>query len=79
MVHAFDSGAKILIEDFESGDVETVTYEDPMAGKGIKGPANNIGALYEAFAHGEKGAWPTFEDALQRHRMLDEVWGDWKA
>lgn len=78
-IHAFDSGAKIQIEDFESGDVETVTYEDPMAGKEIQGPANNIGALYEAFAHGGKGSWPTFEDALQRHRMLDEVWGDWKA
>jgi len=78
-IHAFDSGAKILVEDFESGEIETVTWEDPMAGKGIKGPANNIGALYEAFAGGEKGAWPTFEDALQRHRMLEEVWGDWKA
>lgn len=78
-IHAFDSGAKILVEDFASGEAETVPYEDPMAGKGLKGPANNIGALYEAFAGGEKGAWPTFEDALERHRMLDEVWGNWKA
>ncbi len=79
MIHAFDSGAKIMIEDFAGGEVETVSWEDPMAGLGIKGAANNIGALYEAFAHGEKGTWPTFEDALERHRMLDEVWGDWKA
>jgi len=35
--------------------------------------------LYEAFAGGEKGTWPTFEDALQKHRMLDEVLGDWNA
>jgi hypothetical protein len=79
MIHAVDSGVKILVEDFESGEVETVSWEDPMAGKGIKGPASNIGALYEAFAGGEKGAWPTFEDALQRHKMLEEVWGDWNA
>ncbi len=79
MIHAFDSGAKILVEDFESGEIETVTWEDPMAGKGIEGAANNIGALYEAFAGGEKGTWPTFEDALQKHRMLDEVLGDWNA
>jgi len=79
MIHAFDSGAKILVENFESGEVETATWEDPMAEKEINGPARNIGALYEAFAGGEKVAWPTFEDALERHRMLDEVWGDWKA
>jgi len=79
MIHAFDSGAKILVENFESGEVETATWEDPMAEKEINGPARNIGALYEAFAGGEKGAWPTFEDALQRHKMLEEVWGDWNA
>lgn len=67
------------MEDFGKGEVENVTWEDPPAVKDIKGAAKNIGGLYEAFASGEKGAWPTFDDALERHRMLEDVWGDWKA
>lgn len=85
-IHAFEQNAKILVEDFEKsgGEVENVPWDDPMADRGFKGPARNIGSLYEAFAaadaEGEKkGAWPTFEDALERHRLLEAVWGDWHA
>ena len=78
-IHAFAAATKILVEDYGSGEVESVKWEDGMAEKGLKGPAKNIGALYEAFASGAKGTWPSFEDAVERHRFLDEVWGDWEA
>lgn len=76
-IQVWDSDARILVEDFESGEVEAVTWQDGMAERGFTGAARNIGSLYEAFAGGEEKAWPNFEDALERHRLLKEVWGDW--
>lgn len=34
----------------------------------------NVGKAWEAFAAGELGAVPTFEDALIRHRMIDAIY-----
>ena len=81
MVQAFDENqnAKILVENFGSGEVEEVTKEHAMADRGLKGPAKHIESLYEAFADGGKAEWPTFEDALERHKFLEDVWGNWKA
>ena len=80
-IHAFDENqnVKILVQNFESGEVEKVTWEDVMADRGLKGPAKNIGSLYEAFAEGGKAEWPTFEDALERHKFLEDVLGNWEA
>ena len=78
-LHAFDAGVKVQVQLNGSEDVESVEWKNEMAEKGIQGPAANIGALYEAFAKGKEGSWPGFEQALDRHRMLEEVWGDWRA
>ena len=80
-IHAVDDNqnVKILVENFESGEVENVTWKDVMADRGLKGPAKNIGSLYEAFAEGGNAEWSTFETALERHKFLEDVWGEWEA
>lgn len=76
---AFDVTVTIAVENAETGEVETVKWEDGMQERGYKGSAKNIGTLYELFARGKEGSWATFEDALEWHRFLEEAWGDWKA
>ena len=73
----WDQNTEVLVEDYETGEVESVSWVDGMAERGFQGAARNVGGLYEAFAGAEKSAWPSFEDALERHRFLEEVWGDW--
>lgn len=78
-LHAVSTGFKILLQSKGSDEVETVEWRNEMAERGLQGPAQNTGSLYEAFATRKEGSWPGFEQALERHRMLEEVWGDWKA
>lgn len=33
----------------------------------------NVARLYDAFSGGETSRFATFEDALERHKMLDEI------
>ena len=73
-ITAFDYPTKILVEDLKSGKVENVTWKDEMAERGFEGSGKNIGKLYELFAEGKKGSWPTLEDALERHRFLEDFW-----
>lgn len=40
---------------------------------GLPLPGRNIGKLYELFAGKDEGAYPTFEDAVRRHRLIDEM------
>ncbi|TAQ88458.1 hypothetical protein B7494_g3241 [Chlorociboria aeruginascens] len=60
----------IKFSDYESGNVEDVEIpkdaqdELPQAGK-------NVGRSYAAYATGE--GYPTFEDAVLRHRLVDAI------
>lgn len=74
---AFDLGSQILLEDFESGNVEKVDWEDKQNPLNL--PARDIGALYDAFANEEKGAYPDFEDAVGLHKELEAMWKHWDA
>lgn len=76
-LQAFDVPVKVMVEDYRSGEVENVKWDYDVSVKDFKGPAKNIGMLYEKFAEGS--GYPTFADALERHEFLEEVWGDWKA
>jgi len=37
------------------------------------GMLGNVGAAWEEFAKGEEGSYPTIEDAVQLHRLLDAI------
>jgi len=71
-----DDPAILEVHDFETDKVEKIdwSYEDWQRELPI--PARNVGALYEAFAAAQEGGevpYATFEDALQRHKQLDEL------
>lgn len=72
---AFDLGSKMLLENYENGEVEKVDWENKESP--WKLPARDIAALYEAFAGGEKGAYPDFEGAVGLHQELEAMWKHW--
>ena len=74
---AFEMSTQILVESFESGDVEEVDFEDKQSP--FKLPAKHIAWLYEAFASGKKGTFPDFEDAVGLHKELGEMLKQWDA
>ena len=76
-LNAWDAGARILVQHFETGQVQEVDWEDKQCP--LKNPAKNIGSLYEAFASGKEGAYPTFEEAVGLHKEIDELWKSWDA
>lgn len=76
-LQAFETSTQILVQSFESGDVQEVDLEDGQSP--FKLPAKNIASLYEAFASGKKGTFPDFEDAVGLHQELGEMLKQWDA
>jgi hypothetical protein len=62
---------KIEIYHLESGTVERVQWGWDEWQKELPVAARNVGAVYEEFAKGERGAYPTFEDGLALHEQLE--------
>jgi predicted dehydrogenase len=60
--------------DHEKDEVEAIDCPFPNSVKDINNFSKNCGQLYEAFATGNKEGFATFEDALVRHRLIDEIW-----
>jgi predicted dehydrogenase len=62
---------KIEVHDFEKDTVEEVTIPtDELDGFGI--PARNVARVYKGFVEGKINC--TFEDAVERHRLIDEMY-----
>ena len=76
-LQAFETSTQILVQSFESGDVEEVDLEDKPSP--FKLPVRNIASLYEAFASGKKGTFADFEDAVGLHKELGEMLKEWDA
>ena len=76
-LQAFDEGTKVSVESFETGEVQEFDWKDETIP--FKGPAKNVGALYEAFASGEEGSFPDFSDAVALHQEIDALWLKWDA
>ena len=72
---AFDLGSQILLENYESAEVEKVDWENKESP--WKLPARDIAALYEAFAGEEKGVYPDFEEAAGIHQELEAMLKHW--
>lgn len=78
-LQAWDAGARILVQNFETGQVQEVDWENEQRPLKWEGPAKNIGSLYEGFVGGEEGAVPSFEDAVELHKEIDTLWKSWDA
>jgi predicted dehydrogenase len=62
----------IEVHDFESDEIEVVEIKGrEFDGFSLATPADNVGRAYEAIA--EVGSNCTFEDAVERHRLLDAM------
>jgi len=64
---------KIEVHDFETDEVERVHWDWEDWQKELPVVARSIGSIYEEFAKGEKGLYPTFEDALALHEQLEGI------
>lgn len=63
---------KIEVHDFESDEVKVVEIRGrEFDGFQLDTPADNVGRAYETIA--EAGSNCTFEDAVERHRLLDAM------
>jgi len=71
---------KILLHDQLSGEVLEIAAEsDDFESEfgDLPNHAKNIGRVYEAYRKGEEIA--SFEDALERHELLAEMYASWDA
>ena len=76
-IQAYEMSTQILVQSFESGDVQEVDWEEKQSP--FKLPAKNLATLYEAFANGKKGTYPEFADAVELHKELEEMLKQWDA
>ncbi|QDS68666.1 hypothetical protein FKW77_002067 [Venturia effusa] len=60
--------------DHEKDAIEVVECPFPAAVKDIENFSKNCGQVYEAFATGDREGLVTCEDALIRHRFIEEIW-----
>ena len=70
-LQALDSGIRIQIHDFATDSVKDIAWQWHHPELPVR--ARNIAALYEAFGRQQQGQYPTFEDAVSRHRQLEEM------
>ena len=62
---------QIAIHDFGRDDVEVIQWDQPF--QELPGSAQNVAALYEAFAEGDVKRYPDFDHAVLRHTQIDKV------
>jgi hypothetical protein len=74
-VHA--DALPVEIHDFETNEVQQASWDWEDWQEELPVSSRNVGALYEAFADGNKYA--TFQDALRRHEQLDQMLRGWIA
>jgi predicted dehydrogenase len=75
-LNVISDGITIRLYDRESGNVEEVPIEKDELDD-LPGPAKNIGRVYEAFAKGDKKFLVTFEEAFQRHVLIEKILKHW--
>ncbi|TVY48649.1 Galactose/lactose metabolism regulatory protein [Lachnellula occidentalis] len=63
---------KIELHEFASDEVREVKWEEEFEALGI--PARNVASVYKELRAGRNNC--TFEDAVERHRLIKEVYAD---
>lgn len=74
MLH-FGLPVQVRIHDFKTSKVDGFEYSGEDK-EGQSGVAGDVGRLYEGYA---KGEYKTWDYALERHRMMEDIWrkGGW--
>lgn len=67
-----DANIAIRLYDYSKNEIEEVKWEPPFPE--LPGPARNVASMYEAFARGDESKFPTFEEAVLRHRLIEELY-----
>ncbi|OIW25430.1 NAD(P)-binding protein [Coniochaeta ligniaria NRRL 30616] len=70
---------KVELHDFETDKVERVEWDWSEWQKDLPVWARSIGSLFEEFAKGSEGDYPTFEDALALHEQLESLIASFSA
>lgn len=74
-LHFGGPGHVIQVHDHESNEVVKIEIaKDQWDEKGLPYPARAPARVYEAFADGKVDQYATWEDALQRHRLIEELY-----
>lgn len=69
-LQANDEETNITIHSFDQKKVEVIEWDRRF--KDLPPPAQNVAALYEAFASLETETYPDFSHAVLRHRHIEE-------
>ena len=64
---------KLRVHDHATNEVEEVDWHTNDAESKIPGPAANVARIYEAFADGRKQGYVDWDQAVERHRLLDSL------
>jgi hypothetical protein len=70
---------KIEVHDFETDKVERIEWNWSEWQKDLPVAARGIGSVFEEFAKGKEGVYPTFEDALALHEQLEGLIASFSA
>lgn len=76
MLQAADADVTIQLHDFAKNAVEEVRWQPAFPQ--LPEPARNVASMYEAFARGDQGTFPTFQDAVVRHRQIEELYASFE-
>lgn len=74
-LHFGGPGHTIQLHDPATDKVEDIQPpQDEHDDAGLPWPARGPARIYDAFAAGEEGHYPTWEDAVKRHRLVEEMY-----
>jgi predicted dehydrogenase len=77
-LHFGGPGHKIQIHHHQSNEVEDVELSWPAEyekdGDAVPWPARGPGRVYDAFAEGRDGDYASWQDAVRRHRLVEEMY-----
>ncbi|OJD37152.1 oxidoreductase [Diplodia corticola] len=75
-IHIGGPGQTLQVHDHKTGEVETVSIDvgDGFDQDEYPWPSRNIARLYEAFAEGREHEYADWDEAIVRHRLIDELY-----
>jgi len=79
--NSYSEPVTIEVHNFETDEIRTLAWDWYPWQEEAALPivSRSVGALYEAFAEGENGIYPSFEDGLRRHEQLHDMLSGWTA
>ncbi|KAF2160888.1 hypothetical protein M409DRAFT_70181 [Zasmidium cellare ATCC 36951] len=69
----FGPAVSVKLHDHQKDTVEVVDWKVDDENEKLPIPSQNVGRLYEAFAEGKKQEYADWEEAVERHRLLEKM------